>query len=110
MEYKIDKREFMTDIAEENHRAFWKLDQSSSSEHFYSYFRIVAPNFVEFNKDDNDLKQQAREEAERLHQGQPEEVIQRATSRILLRNDIPLCDVVSGVGFEIYGEVCEMEL
>ena len=55
----------MTDIAEEKHRAFWKLDQSPSSEQFYSCFRIVAPDFHEFNKDDHEFRQQAREEAER---------------------------------------------
>lgn len=116
-----DEREYWTKILEQKHREVWKVDEKNND--FYRYFRIKGIGKEEFQALRSEIEklavQAANEENEKI---QSEDVasedidnrLQFAFTPMVTwetsqfwEDHCPRCSI-NGVGFEIYGDVCEL--
>ncbi|GFH47789.1 hypothetical protein CTEN210_04264 [Chaetoceros tenuissimus] len=114
-----NEREYWTNILEEKHREVWKVDEKNND--FYRYFRIRGIGKEEFQALRSEIEklavQAANEENEKI---QSEDIVSEDNYNRLQSTPMvtwetsqfwedhcPRC-LINGVGFEIYGDVCEL--
>ena len=114
-----DEREYWTNILEQKHREVWKVDEKNAE--FYRYFRIRGIGKEEFLALRSEIEklaiQAANEENEKIQSEdvasednddglQSTPMVTWETSQFW-EDHCPRC-LINGVGFEIYGDVCEL--